>query len=108
MEVSKDFINLLYNDFNWDKEDSRKIWCFGPLETGPNCMVEKTVGVQYMNEIREHVTAGFQWATNEGALCQENMRGVKFSLIDVKLIADAIHRGGGQITPAARRVCYAA
>jgi elongation factor 2 len=48
-----------------------------------------------MNEIRDHVTAGFQWATKEGALCQENMRGVKFSLTDVKLIADAIHRGGG-------------
>jgi elongation factor 2 len=88
-------INLLFEQYNWEKDEAKKIWCFGPEDTGPNCIVDKTVGVQYMNEIRDHVTAGFQWATKEGALCQENMRGVKFSLTDVKLIADAIHRGGG-------------
>jgi len=40
-------------------------------------------------------------------MCNENMRGVKVCLTDAKLIADAIHRGGGQMIPAARRVCYA-
>lgn len=35
------------------------------------------------------------------------MRGVRFNLMDVNLIADAIHRGGGQLIPAARRVYYA-
>jgi elongation factor 2 len=38
----------------------------------------------------------------------EPMRGVRLNLVDVNLIADAIHRGGGQIIPAARRVIYAA
>ena len=36
------------------------------------------------------------------------MRGCRFNLEDVTLHADAIHRGGGQITPTARRVFYAA
>jgi len=36
------------------------------------------------------------------------MRGVRMNILDVTLHADAIHRGGGQITPAARRVFYAA
>merc|ERR1719435_371369 len=35
------------------------------------------------------------------------MRGVRFDLQDVTLHADAIHRGGGQIIPTARRVIYA-
>ena len=35
------------------------------------------------------------------------MRGVRFNLYDVALHADAIHRGGGQIIPTARRVLYA-
>jgi len=35
------------------------------------------------------------------------MRGVRFDLHDVTLHADAIHRGGGQIIPTARRVFYA-
>jgi elongation factor 2 len=38
----------------------------------------------------------------------ENMRGVRFDIHDVTLHADAIHRGGGQLIPTARRVLYAA
>jgi len=40
-------------------------------------------------------------------LSDENVRGVRFNLHDVTLHADAIHRGGGQIIPTARRVMYA-
>jgi len=36
------------------------------------------------------------------------MRGIRFNIMDVALHADAIHRGGGQIIPTARRVFYAA
>ena len=35
------------------------------------------------------------------------MRGIRFNIHDVTLHADAIHRGGGQIIPTARRVFYA-
>ena len=35
------------------------------------------------------------------------MRGVKINIVDANLIADSIHRGGGQIIPASRRVIYA-
>merc|ERR1711913_13248 len=38
---------------------------------------------------------------------KENLRSVRFNLYDVALHADAIHRGGGQIIPTARRVLYA-
>ncbi|KAG0546766.1 hypothetical protein BDA96_01G022200 [Sorghum bicolor] len=51
--------------------------------------------------------AGFQWASKEGALAEENMRGICFEVCDVVLHADAIHRGGGQVIPTARRVIYA-
>ncbi|CAD6207554.1 unnamed protein product [Miscanthus lutarioriparius] len=64
-------------------------------------------GVQYLNEIKDSVVAGFQWASKEGALAEENMRGICFEVCDVVLHADAIHRGGGQVIPTARRVIYA-
>ena len=35
------------------------------------------------------------------------MRGARFNIYDVTLHTDAIHRGGGQIIPTARRVLYA-
>lgn len=36
------------------------------------------------------------------------MRGVRCNIMDTVLHADAIHRGGGQMIPTARRVYYAA
>ena len=35
------------------------------------------------------------------------MRACRFNIYDVTLHTDAIHRGGGQIIPTARRVLYA-
>ncbi len=43
----------------------------------------------------------------QGVLAEENMRAIRFNIYDVALHADAIHRGGGQIIPTARRVLYA-
>ncbi|PQP97448.1 Elongation factor 2 [Prunus yedoensis var. nudiflora] len=70
-------------------------------------VVDMCKGVQYLNEIKDSVVAGFQWASKEGALAEENMRGICFEVCDVVLHADAIHRGGGQVIPTARRVIYA-
>ncbi|KAL6899126.1 hypothetical protein ACP4OV_005784 [Aristida adscensionis] len=98
---------ILSEEFGWDKDLAKKIWCFGPETTGPNMVVDMCKGVQYLNEIKDSVVAGFQWASKEGALAEENMRGICFEVCDVVLHADAIHRGGGQIIPTARRVIYA-
>jgi len=61
-----------------------------------------------LNEIKDSFEAAFQWATKEGVMTEENMRGIRFNIMDVALHADAIHRGGGQVIPTARRVFYAA
>jgi len=98
----------LADKFEYNVDEARKIWCFGPEGTGPNIVIDATKGVQYLNEIKDSVVAGFQWATKEGVMCDENMRGIRFDVMDVTLHADAIHRGGGQIIPTARRVLYAA
>ncbi|XP_061833882.1 elongation factor 2b-like [Nerophis lumbriciformis] len=97
----------LADHYEWDVGEAKKIWCFGPDGTGPNMLVDVTKGVQYLNEIKDSVVAGFQWAVKEGVLCEENMRSVRFEIHDVTLHTDAIHRGGGQIIPTARRVLYA-
>ncbi|XP_056460656.1 elongation factor 2 [Gadus chalcogrammus] len=97
----------LVDKYEWDAGEARKIWCFGPDGTGPNLLVDVTKGVQYLNEIKDSVVAGFQWASKEGVLCEENMRACRYDVHDVSLHTDAIHRGGGQIIPTARRVLYA-
>jgi elongation factor 2 len=99
---------VLAEEYGWDVTEARKIWAFGPNTNGPNVIVDTTKGVQYLNEIKDSIVAALQWVTKEGVLTQENMRGVRFNLVDVSLHADAIHRGGGQIIPTARSVFYAA
>jgi len=98
---------MLAEDHEWDKTDAQKIWCFGPDTNGPNLLVDAAKGVQFLNEIKDSFEAAFQWATREGVMCDENMRGIRFNIHDVTLHTDAIHRGGGQIVPTARRVMYA-
>jgi elongation factor 2 len=98
---------ILAEEHGWDVTDARKIWCFGPDAAGANVLVDTTKGVQYLNEIKDSCVSAFQWATKESCLADENMRGVRFNILDVTLHTDAIHRGGGQIMPTCRRVLYA-
>ncbi|KAJ9442976.1 Elongation factor 2 [Diplonema papillatum] len=97
----------LADEFDWDIGDARKIWCYGPDGKGPNLIVDVTKGVQNMLELKESFVAAWNWATKEGVMCEETMRGVRINVEDITMHADAIHRGGGQIIPTARRVYYA-
>lgn len=51
---------VLADKFGYDVGEARKIWCFGPDTNGPNILVDVTKGVQYLNEIKDSVVAGFQ------------------------------------------------
>ncbi|KAH7090868.1 eukaryotic translation elongation factor 2 [Auriculariales sp. MPI-PUGE-AT-0066] len=95
-------------DFGWDNGEARKIWTFGPDGRGPNVLVDMSAGVQYLTEAKDHIVTGFQWATKSGPLAEENMRGVRVNILDVKLHQDSVHRGNGQVMPMARRVVNAA
>ena len=44
----------------------------------------------------------------QGALCEENMRGVRFNITDAVVHSDPACRKGGQIIPTARRAILAA
>lgn len=104
----KERSRIMRENWGWEEASTpQKVWCFGHDQIGPNIFTEKTVGVAYLNEIKDSVVGGFKWACNEGPLCEERVRGLKMVLNDVTLHADAIHRGMGQISPTSRRVTYA-
>ncbi|KAG9391757.1 Elongation factor Tu GTP binding domain [Carpediemonas membranifera] len=92
---------LLTDKYGWDNQDARRIWSFSV--SGANTFVDTTKGVQYLNEIKDAVAGAFEWATKEGVLADEPVRGLRVNLEDATLHADAIHRGAGQIMPTARR-----
>ncbi|KAF8899242.1 P-loop containing nucleoside triphosphate hydrolase protein [Infundibulicybe gibba] len=96
--------------YQWDLLASRSIWAFGPDENGANILLDDTLPSQIdkklLGTVKEHIKQGFQWGAREGPLCDEPMRNVKFRLLDATLAQEPIFRGGGQIVPTARRVCY--
>lgn len=100
----------LVETFGWNPNEAnpKRLWGFGPEGSNCNVFIDGTSGVQYMNEIKDSVMSAFKFVCNEGVLCGEQLRGVKFTIVDCTLHADNIHRGGGQIIPAARRAMYAA
>jgi len=55
----KERSKVLCEQYDWDKTDSQKIWCFGPDTTGPNMFVDVAKGVQFLNEIKDSVEAAF-------------------------------------------------
>lgn len=97
----------LIDKYNWDQTEAKKIWCFGPENVGPNLLVDGTKAVAYLNEVRDSMENAFQWATKEGIIAEETVRGVRYNLLDVELHTDAIHRGGNQVIQTARRLYLA-
>ena len=41
-------------------------------------------------------------------MCDEPIRNVKFKILDASIAPEPLARGGGQVIPTARRVCYSA
>ncbi|KAH8381536.1 hypothetical protein KR093_007472 [Drosophila rubida] len=99
-------------NYDWDLLAARSIWAFGPDTTGPNILVDDTlpseVDKNLLTAVKDSIVQGFQWGTREGPLCEEPIRNVKFKILDAVIANEALHRGGGQIIPTARRVAYSA
>merc|ERR1711972_350002 len=45
----KERSKMLREKFDWDDNQARKIWCWGPETEGPNIVVDQTQAVQYLN-----------------------------------------------------------
>jgi len=98
----------LVNKYNWNNDESRKIWSFGcPPESICNVLINKTKGVQYLDTIKDNIINSFMSVTCNGILCDEIIRGIKFNVLDAKIHRDPPHRNAGQIIPMSNRCFYA-
>lgn len=66
-----------------------------------------SMGAPLLNEAKDSIVAAWQWATKSSILIEEEMRGFRVNITDCELMSDAIHRGGGQTIPTARRLFIA-
>jgi elongation factor 2 len=87
----------------FETDTARKVWAV----VGTNVLIDRTRGIQALNEIRELVIQGFSDAMNAGPLAKEKCQGVTLELMDATLHEDSIHRGPAQVLPAITRGVYA-
>lgn len=96
----------------WDALASRSLWTFGPDPyLGPNALLNDVLiqdTRRRVDDVRESIVQGFCWATREGPLTDEPVRGVKVRLLDATVADNEIGRSGAQIIPTSRRVVYSA
>ena len=110
IKLNDDLNNIsknLIDKYKWDENDAKKLWIFDLDKKNPNLLIDQTKNVQYINEIRDSMKASFMLATRDGILAEENMRGIKFGILDAQLHNESIHRGGAQIIPTGKRLYYA-
>jgi 116 kDa U5 small nuclear ribonucleoprotein component len=97
-------------DLGWDALAAKSLWSFGPhTNRGPNALINDVLDVENKDAsglIRDSVVQGFHWATREGPLTDEPVRGVKFRLLDAVVAESPLGRSPAQVIPAARRVAY--
>jgi len=66
-----------------------------------------TKGVDYINDVKDHIIQAFQEVIISGVLSGEKMRGIRFNILDLTIHSDPSHRGARQFIPAAKRGFYA-
>ncbi|KAH7304664.1 elongation factor 2 [Stachybotrys elegans] len=98
---------ILVDEFGWDATDVQKIWAFGPDGAKANMLVDQTSAVQNLNDIKDAIIDAFERATAQGPVTEEPMRGVRFSITDATVHAEATHRSNAQILCAARNAMHA-
>lgn len=108
----KKFTDFFTTKYEYDVLAARSIWAFGPDSRGPNILQDDTLPTEVdkslLLAVKDSIVQGFQWGAREGPLCDEPIRNCKFKIMDATIASAPLQRGGGQLIPTARRVCYSA
>lgn len=106
LEIKRKKVDLAkkMSEFGMDYDEAKSIIFIH----NKSVLMDLTKGVQYLNEVIEHVKEAFKTIIDEGPLCRESCMGVKVKLLDADLHEDPVHRGPGQIIPAVRGATRAA
>jgi len=92
--------SVLTEVHGWDRAEARRVIA---VAGSSGCIVVNgTVGLD-LGPIQDMLLLAFQEVARAGPLCEEPLRGVKFTITDAKYHADTPHRRADQIVPMARR-----
>ncbi|MEM2249008.1 MAG: EF-Tu/IF-2/RF-3 family GTPase, partial [Candidatus Bathyarchaeia archaeon] len=86
---------ILMHEFGWSADDARNVIAI----EGTNVLVNRIKGRQFVEEVIEHIKAGFRDAVSSCVLTKEPAYGLKVNLEDILIHEDPVHRGPAQIMP---------
>ena len=108
--TKENMVEALIKD-GWDQLAAENTWCFGPDQhLGTNILVNETLypPPPQLEEMRPLIETAFTWATSEGPLCDEPIRGVVFRICDLKNDGTEHPLPPAKIIPAVRKAAFAA
>jgi elongation factor 2 len=95
---------VLKTEVGWTTRQARQVFA---VNENANLLIDTTVGIQGLREVKQHISGGFQYALTGGPIAGEHVRGVLVDMTDIKLHEDAVHRGPAQMLPAVRQAMFA-
>jgi elongation factor 2 len=98
-------LEVLVEKAGWSTRDAREVVA---VDQNANILIDATVGIQYLREVKDHIAGGFHWAVESGPFAGEAVRGTQITMTDAQLHEDPVHRGPAQMMPATRGAIYAA
>jgi elongation factor 2 len=100
IEIKKKNLELQkkLSDLGLENEDIKNL----QMIHNKNMLIDRTKGVQYLNEVMEMIKEAFVNIMEEGPMAREPCIGIKVVLTDADLHEDPVHRGPGQVLPAVR------
>ena len=104
VEKNEGMIDVLREKAGWTLREARQVFS---INENANMMIDTTVGIQGLREVKQHISGGFQWALGSGPLAGEIVRGLLVDMVDIRLHEDPVHRGPAQMMPAVRQALFA-
>ncbi len=95
---------VLKEKVGWTTREARSVFA---INENANMLIDTTVGIQGLREVKQHISGGFQWALADGPIAGETVRGLLVDMVDIKLHEDPVHRGPAQMMPAVRQALFA-
>jgi elongation factor 2 len=96
---------VLVEKAGWKVREARQLMA---VEKNANILTDVTTGIQYLREVRDHISGGFHWACEAGPYAGEAVMGVHCTMADIQLHEDPVHRGPAQMMPPTRQALFAA
>lgn len=91
----------------WEKQDVQKLWAFGPPTAKGNALVHRIIESSIDESVKQAIKNGFLWGCEEGPLAAENIKGVKFNLVETVIGQEYAKKAGGRIAKLARNSFFA-